>query len=43
MSEPYDKAKALAAKAMILARDGILVNMRFLDTALSALELTTRR
>ncbi len=43
MSEPYDKAKALAAKAMNLARDGILVNMRFLDTALSALELTPRR
>lgn len=43
MSEPYDKAKALAAKVMNLARDGILVNMRFLDTALSALEPAPRR
>jgi len=37
MSELYDKIELLAEKVMNIARDSILVNMRFLDTALSAL------
>lgn len=37
MSELYEKAKPLSEKVMSYARDSILVNMRFLDTALSAL------
>lgn len=37
MGELYEKAKPLAEKVMSHARDSILVNMRFLDTALSAL------
>lgn len=37
MGELYEKAKPLAEKVMGHARDSILVNMRFLDTALSAL------
>lgn len=37
MSKLYDKAKPLAEKVMVYARDMILVNMRFLDVAVSAL------
>lgn len=37
MSDLYEKAKPLAGKVMSFARDNILVNMRFLDVALSAL------
>lgn len=37
MSDLYKKAEPLAAKVMGFARDNILVNMRFLDVALSAL------
>lgn len=36
MSELYEKAKPLAEKVMAYARDMILVNMRFLDVAVSA-------
>lgn len=43
MREQYDQAGLLAEKVMILARDSILVNMRFLDTALSALKLIPQR
>ena len=39
MSELDDKIDLLSAKVMGIARDSILVNMRFLDTALSALKL----
>ena len=38
MSDLYEKAKPLAGKVMSFARDNLLVNMRFLDVALSALE-----
>lgn len=38
MSELYDRAGPLGEKVMGFARDSILVNMRFLDTALSALK-----
>lgn len=37
MSDLYEKARPLAGKVMSFARDNILVNMRFLDVALSAL------
>lgn len=37
MSDLYEKAKPLAGKVMSFARDSLLVNMRFLDVALSAL------
>lgn len=37
MSDLYEKAKPLAEKVMHYARDNILVNLRFLDMALSAL------
>lgn len=37
MDDLYKKAEPLAAKVMGFARDNILVNMRFLDVALSAL------
>lgn len=43
MREQYDQAGLLAEKVMGLARDSILVNMRFLDTALSALKLIPQR
>lgn len=38
MGELYEKAKPPAGKVMDYARDSILVNMRFLDVALSALK-----
>ncbi len=38
----YERAKPLAVKVMGYARDSILVNMRFLDVALSALVLQPR-
>lgn len=37
MSDLYEKARPLAEKVMNYSRDSILVNMRFLDMALSAL------
>lgn len=37
MSDLFEKARPLAEKVMNYARDSILVNMRFLDMALSAL------
>lgn len=37
MSDLFEKAKPLAEKVMNYSRDNILVNMRFLDMALSAL------
>lgn len=37
MSELYEKARPLAAKIMSFSKDSILVNMRFLDVAMSAL------
>lgn len=43
MSERYDQVQLLAEKVMSLARDSILVNMRFLDTALSALKLVPQK
>lgn len=43
MSDIYEKAKPLAAKVMNYARDSILVNMRFLDVALSALTPEPRK
>ena len=43
MSERYDQIQLLAEKVMSLARDSILVNMRFLDTALSALKLVPQK
>lgn len=43
MSERYDQAQLLAEKVMSLARDSILVNMRFLDMALSALKLVPQK
>lgn len=42
MSSIYEKAAPLAEKIMNYARDSILVNMRFLDVALSALTLRPR-
>ena len=42
MSELYEKARPLAEKAVGFARDSILVNMRFLDVAMSALVPTPR-
>lgn len=43
MSEQYDQIRLLAEKVMGLARDSILVNMRFLDTALSSLKPIPQR
>ena len=43
MSDLYEKAKPLAGKVMSFARDNLLVNMRFLDVALSALEPEAER
>ncbi|MBD5548279.1 MAG: hypothetical protein HDQ97_12905 [Lachnospiraceae bacterium] len=37
MSDLYEKARSLAEKVISYSRDSILVNMRFLDMALSAL------
>lgn len=41
-TELYEKALPLAQKVMGYARDTILVNMRFLDTAMSAMVLEAR-
>ena len=43
MEDILDKAKPLAAKLMGYARDSILVNLRFLDVAVSALFLEQRQ
>ena len=42
-TELYEKALPLAHKVMDYARDTILVNMRFLDTAMSAVTLRERQ
>lgn len=42
MEDVLEKAKPLAAKLMGYARDNILVNLRFLDVAVSALALEQR-
>ncbi len=42
MSELYDRAGPLGEKVLRFARDSILVNMRFLDTALSALKTASQ-
>lgn len=42
MSELYEKARPLAEKVINYSRDSILVNMRFLDMALSALATEPR-
>lgn len=42
MEDVLEKAKPLAAKLMSYARDNILVNLRFLDVAVSALALEQR-
>ncbi len=41
--EKADKISELAYKVIRLAHDGLLVNMRFLDVALSQLKLEERR
>lgn len=43
MNDLYEKAEPLARKVMGFARDNILVNMRFLDVALSALSAEPKK
>ena len=43
ISDRQQKIESLAEEILRLAHDGLLINMRFLDVALSKLKLTCRQ